>query len=359
MKTVFSSSEIAHVWATQRADWGKSPSALTFQGTILRSYATDLGRIFPAYREQCSFAVLNVTYYSNTTAKHQGQMRQAVSHFQTVFELGGLGRGEVLRPHSAAMTETEGRKALGRQIHAFQLAQAIKLHAASIRARKEWARDSYASEAAKALTQANQANAHFRLGKKMIESGELPVLAGVVAKREARATAQEKRRAAKQAKEYREATAHGVERMKEKVRAWRDGHEVDFGGVFSPSRSAYWNELRTVEGFTPNAHLRLAIGGTRVETSQGAQVLAATVRFLWAFVRKARYGQSEVSADVISRFPVLDHYTVRSIDSYGNLTVGCHSLTFAEVENVAILLNLPPFNGAPEEQPAIPAPAAV
>jgi hypothetical protein len=43
MKTILDSDQIAHFWAHARQEHGRSPSAMSFSGSVLHSYRTWIG----------------------------------------------------------------------------------------------------------------------------------------------------------------------------------------------------------------------------------------------------------------------------------------------------------------------------
>lgn len=87
MKTVFSNSELVHVGASQSQQEGRnSNGSLFFEGATIYSY----GRHFSIARFVAPGVVLfNGSSYSNTTAKHQSDVRRAVRHCR-VLELDGM-----------------------------------------------------------------------------------------------------------------------------------------------------------------------------------------------------------------------------------------------------------------------------
>lgn len=79
-KTVFSSDEVAHIWAKQSQSEGRnSAKNIFFVGKDIYSYGYHfcMGRIIDD-----KTVLLTDRSYSNTTAKHLGQVRYAVNHFE-------------------------------------------------------------------------------------------------------------------------------------------------------------------------------------------------------------------------------------------------------------------------------------
>ena len=83
MKTVFSNSEVAHVWAQQNQNEGRNPGgSFYFYNKTIYSY----GRHFPIATFHDSGAVLFTTQgYSNTTSRHISHVCSAISHKTVVY----------------------------------------------------------------------------------------------------------------------------------------------------------------------------------------------------------------------------------------------------------------------------------
>jgi hypothetical protein len=74
MKTVFSTNEVAHVWAQQNQDSGRNGNAtFSFSGTKIYSYSTCLG-----WFVKPGVVILDDAHYSPTTQRHQSHIQQAL-----------------------------------------------------------------------------------------------------------------------------------------------------------------------------------------------------------------------------------------------------------------------------------------
>jgi hypothetical protein len=77
MKTVFTNSQLAHVWSSGNQKSGRNAnSSMFFEGDIIYSYGSHY-IIAQKYRD---FVLINNTGYSVTTAKHTLDVRRAVTH---------------------------------------------------------------------------------------------------------------------------------------------------------------------------------------------------------------------------------------------------------------------------------------
>jgi len=94
MKTVFTSREIAHIWANSSAPYGRSPGNLSFDGDAIKSYATVIGRRIKD-RGRVAYA-LDRASFSNSTSKVQSRVWQAIPGDAKVFLLRCGVRGQSL-----------------------------------------------------------------------------------------------------------------------------------------------------------------------------------------------------------------------------------------------------------------------
>lgn len=79
--------EMCEVWANQTSGWGRS-SAMHFDGPVLYSYSTQIGRVFET-PGHTTFWVLNQYGFSPTTSKHQGHARSAIPHQSSIVTYSG------------------------------------------------------------------------------------------------------------------------------------------------------------------------------------------------------------------------------------------------------------------------------
>jgi hypothetical protein len=80
MKTVFNNNELAHTWAGQTQNEGRAGS-LYFNGKTIYSY----GSHFPIATMDGNNVLFTKRTYSNTTAKHIGLTRRAISHKTLIY----------------------------------------------------------------------------------------------------------------------------------------------------------------------------------------------------------------------------------------------------------------------------------
>ena len=80
MKTVFNNSELAHIWAAQTQNEGRAGS-FYFNGKTIYSY----GSHFPIATMDGNNVLFTKRTYSNTTAKHIGLTRRAITHKTLIY----------------------------------------------------------------------------------------------------------------------------------------------------------------------------------------------------------------------------------------------------------------------------------
>lgn len=82
MKQVFNTNEVAHIWAQQSQDAGRNSGGnFYFEGATIYSY----GGHFPIATIEGNNVLFTLRGYSNTTAKHIGKARGAVSHKNVIY----------------------------------------------------------------------------------------------------------------------------------------------------------------------------------------------------------------------------------------------------------------------------------
>lgn len=91
MKTVFDKSTVAHIWASQSQDCGRTSSDnFSFTGPKLYSYAQPIAYIldrehYVLGEDRKTIVLLNSSSYSMTTNRHQSLARQASRHFRQIY----------------------------------------------------------------------------------------------------------------------------------------------------------------------------------------------------------------------------------------------------------------------------------
>ena len=355
MKTVFKSSEISHIWAHAHENpagpmHGRCPGNLSFEtqlpnlqsqflyarefSSVLKSYSTVIARIVPGNgkhkKEFC--ALLNSRHYSRTTSGSQSAARRATQHL-TQFRIEGGWRGDTF--NFTGQQVFDALKSSG-------MRHVESAHKPRILART---RESLLASARLEFENANQAREFFALRCKPIDPAALAVLRpDLLAKHKVQAAQQ-----AANDKARREQLAARKKQIVDLLASlapvalanWRNRIEAD---ICEPLRALGHYRKPSLAVAPGNCALRLnsvssealALGGipTRVETSQGAQVLLRTVKFLGQLCARVKTSGQAMPASEIAALPVLDNYTISEIDADGNVRVGCHFIAFSEIQSI-------------------------
>lgn len=292
MKTVFTSHEIAHVWAHKSAPHGKSPSAVSFNGDVIYSYQTAMARHI-SHKGKAAI-ILNRTSYSVSTAKHQSRIACAIPSEATVFRVTGQQR------------ETELRLS-GSELFAHYLKEAEDaLKQAELPRIRQTTRDAHKGRAVGFLGQAKLANEFFGLRRKVDEKAIERLAASKV-----RAEKRER-----EAKEDRENLARVKQRAS--YEAWMRGENMaDYYTQFSPS-------------LFPTA---FRVEGDELVSTHGARVPLQAARVAYRFATSKRGQQWRENGEMCTA----GNYRLNAINEQG-IVAGCHRISWEEIERLAPVL---------------------
>lgn len=316
MKTVFTNSMLAHVWAQQTQEHGRSNS-MNFQGDTLYSYGTPIARIIPRRRGKGRVMLISSHGYSTTTAMHKNLAWQAWS----------TGMGESF--HVPSLGRSGGRhRELDSQIYPATVG-------VRHRANLKHLVDAYKSECARfkrALSRdwnnlenfAASANAYarafdFKVAIPDWRADEAKSLA-FRTEREARLSTPEHAAKREKARLAREALAiRKVELARlasaERITKWREGEPV----------SLNYSEARIGQ----SAMLRLRRDSATVETSLGATVPLEDAKRAYAAVLNVMAHGTDWHRNGSSL--QVGQFQIDRISASGDVHAGCHYFTYAEV----------------------------
>jgi hypothetical protein len=368
MKTYFKSSELPHIWAhahenPDNPQQGRCPSSETFNGNAYQSYGTVIARIIHG-KGGAVCAVLNGQNYSVTTSGHMSGVRRAVSHLP-VFVLNpakaspvDFQRGTCFDVSAVAIIDNLKAQSddLVQQAHALRI-RATTRHGLLCSARMK-------------LEQANAAITFFGSRRKpygfdsCVVSPDLLVKVSAAEKAEAicrenASQAEKERRARYEAFSVRRGEIFRAVHP-DMASAWRAGDidtAVETVNAGNPDYSFNKNEFlqyfpTSENGFWANSLLRVSQNGKRIETSKGAEVRTVHAALIIPLCRAANAAGKAVPADILASIPAVDTFTVNAIDAKGNLSVGCHHISLAELNILADKLTLP---GDGERNPLVSA----
>lgn len=292
MRTVFSNSQVAHVWAQQRQAEGRG-SNFYFRDSTIYSY----GGHFPIARFERPDVVLFTTgSYSQSTCKHLNYTRRALHGLPVrVFNVPyvqGTRHADNVADYATRYTAALEKAGRARRYADMHYRDAIAL-------REEHA-------------------AYCELF-----APDVAPLAEVSPElvREAAERSRERAKRDRVAREERDRAAKIA--MSADVAAWRNGERRDL-----------W-QWHSCGGETL---LRLSRDGSTIQTSRGAEVPVSVAPRLWAIVQAARHGV-DVSA-AYGRH--IGHFTLNRVERTGAVTIGCHTLLYVELSRMADALGFTP-----------------
>jgi len=319
-KHVVSNQQCVHMWAqrppnspTGEPAWARG-SSVSFQGKLLKSYATTVAAFVEA-ADGSAVALFSSNGYSHTTHRHLHFARRAVSgvlcfDVPTVAGRGGWSRDDLDHSKNLTYLVSEYEKRAERLMHMSADTDPIYLIQHVVGA--------YSSAIAYARL--------FALPEPIFwckpESAERQCLARLAALNR---TPERLRRIKEREAREAAALAKQIEVDKEARAEFRAGSTYTHSHVRCEQGGAL-----------------LAIVGDKVITSWGAEVPLADARRAFSAWRRivdanalphvrGNYAQTDAETQ-------LGHFTLDSIDSYGNITAGCHIIYRAELERFGALL---------------------
>ena len=296
MKTKGNNSDVAHYWANQVQDeLSNANGSFYYDGCTIYSY----GSHFPIASERDDVQylgnniILFTTHgYSNTTAKHMNHVHRAIDNQKKIFYV-----DDVLA--------VEGQDHLN-NFNEYKTRFTDKLKE-SVRSRKY-----KAMLFDDALCIARDANQYAQLFNLAIEPIDIEKYNLDEIKETLK---QEKIERAKQAKIK---AAQLLIDNAEKIAQWKAGER------------GYYNSLYGLP-----CMLRINKEDDTIETSQGANVPIKDAKLLLIYIRMYLNDQVEFEHKRVG------HYTLNKIANNGDVTIGCHFIKHAELQEISKLLNSP------------------
>jgi hypothetical protein len=293
MKTVFSNhNEVAHIWASQSQYEGRA-SNVFFEGETIYSY----GRHFPVARFAPEFG--NVVLftdkgYSNSTAKHKSIIRSAIpSSFNVIYcddpsrsvdHNLGIWERVVKRLRAEFDSKTHKITRGNLAVDIFRACEAAIVYSMAVKvSAPDWTNETNDEMSARDYV--------YELAK-----------------------AREAKREAKQAEAKRLAAIKAAERLP----MWENGEAVPLDGFYL---------LDTA----------LRVKGDNIETSRGARIPVSDAIKIWPLLYRAH--RTSTPLDMGLRSIQLGSYRFNSFDGH-TLIVGCHTITWPQLEKMAAKLNL-------------------
>lgn len=306
MKTVFSNSQLAHVWAQQTQAIGRSGS-MHFDGPTIYSYQTPIAKFYDVSAGTNRVCLITSETYSTTTSgKHMPAVHRALANSVRTFSV----------PHVVIGTNRHGRANAG--THQMNLdALLAKYDAIALRLKR--ARDITYLTDRDGFTASYQNLCLYAVTFGLPQPFRDPNADwhDVIAHRGA---AQAKRETpaylAAQARRAEKALTLETERRLK----WQAGLSYVWYGTDEKG----------------GAYLRLSNDGTRVETSQGAHIPVSDALGIIPFIRTIRESDDSWSGQPRR----VGSFQVTYIAANGDIKAGCHFIQFGEIDRIGNLLGV-------------------
>lgn len=306
MKTVFNNSMVAHIWAQQTQEQGRSNNGqFYFKGPTIYSYRDS----WPlAHFHESGLILINTQRVSNTTSRHESYVRGALAYDDS----------RIVYIDSVRIMERLLEKYTGSDIIANEITELfkIKVDSALVSASKRKKESTRANDINEAL---NALHTCEKLCKALKQSFPLHDLqeklkgdsAGIIAahKKEREELERVRKEAAK--------TGHDEELQK-----FRNGEPYNSNKLLKYTQDKY-----------------MRIKGESIETSGGAEfpIAHALKAFKLICAIKER-GESYRPDKTIH----LGHFKIDMINKNGDVKAGCHYVKWSEIESCAIALGIYP-----------------
>jgi hypothetical protein len=306
MKTVFTNSEVPHIWAQQNQPSGRG-SNIFFEGETIYSY----GRHFPMATIKGNDVFFTKRSYSVSTGKHLSRTQGAISHKNIIWVY------EVPVGDFKYLTSTHEKNMA-------KWKQAIKTLFEQLGNKKNRDVQGRINLINRQIEQLNIYCAYFKLKVKDSELKSLLKIATAPDFVEQARTAKEKENAANEKKMKQAAKAYD-----QYISLWRDYKDEEIKELPAKIKDLCNLYRQNQQSFT---RLRFNSGANRLETSKGVQIPAEIAKRAYIQLN----GCMEGSCKDIS-VPVMDYTITETGKDY--IKAGCHTIPKSDVQYIANLLN--------------------
>lgn len=315
MPQVFANDMVAHVWANQSQESGRSHNGnYSFEGRTLYSYSTAIARLVDTKQGGRAALVTSRTYSMTTSGKHMPPiwraLRDGVPSFRVPFvsamsaDSHGMNLAYLVEQYREAEKRLRGRGRVWGDI--------------GERLRSPWAAACDYAESFGVplpdgfpLTFADVDAIAAEIAQFRAERDAKNNTPEAIAKREAEAVKRAERKERKEREARRLASLKDSERRAE----WQAGAAINY------------------HGRTPNGGAYLRVKGDKLETSQGASVPLADAIQVFRFVKLCRdKGQAWQRNGARVR---VGHFQLDSVAPSGDFIAGCHRIEWAEIVSAA------------------------
>ena len=288
MKKVFTNAELPHVWVHQTQANGRS-STMSFAGPLIWSYRAPIASIVGKKNRAVLF---DNSSFSNTTAKHQNEIRRAIPFDLPVFSVPCIDEGKTI-DHKRNLK--------------FYRKKIEELVISAKRARKHT--ENYLRQSEIWTDTGNEYAEFFNLKTRFVPPSFSDVQEKIEAQAKTRKLEIKREKAFWKGKEEEERLIR-EEFLTAHLSAWRAGGNVYFPYSFK------------------EAFLRMV--GDEVQTSRGARVPVSHVKKVIPFIKEIQKGEKPAYKKN-GKTIHLGMFSLNAIDSEGTVTAGCHVIPFSEV----------------------------
>lgn len=304
MRTVFTNRMCAHVWVQQTQAEGRSGS-MRFTDNVMRSYAAPIAAIHKI-RGKKKALLITSRHYSTTTSQHCSEVRSAWDHdlgtIHYVPDIGGL----VTKPDHKRNKE-----------YFQEQYNKTKLYLSKMQASSwgDWSAQYLLREAEKADAYCDAFGfAHLKLD---VAGDTQTAYARILRLRSS--------------PEYR-SRKERIARERAAANARWEAQRIENARLVAENIPKWLNGEMTYLYNSDRVYLRAS--GEVVETSLGAQITLGEARALYLLMVRRLGGAW--SAEQVGLVPMLSNsFTLRSVNGFGTLVVGCHTIHWPEIEDFA------------------------
>lgn len=333
MKTVFSNSMVAHIWAQQNQERGRNSNrSMSFDGPCFYSYRTVIAEFHN------DLVLVSSTGYSNTTTRHQGYVKGSLSEEQEERMLHVPGKWGADNLHEKRNLKNLLDYVESELKHIFRT---TKKHKAE---RKEALLHKIAHyrkiETALGFTPEPMPLSVFRKAKKQValdKEHAAYMLKSYEERRAIEKQRQEEWRKGARSEKARDLWANKKSIVKERIRnkrkAWKGSFDERMERV-RPVILRFWkagfiDRLPYCKGLD---YLRLR--GENVETSNRATVPIEHAKRIWPLLERIIAGQTTLDRSIRVGYFAIDSYD-------GDIfKAGCHNIPASEIQDIAKRLKL-------------------
>lgn len=320
MKTVFSNSMCAHVWAQQTQPHGHSGS-MRFDGPTIYSYATAMAKI---HAEQNIVLINERTYSITTSGKHMPAIHSAIR-----------GRADIRVP------TIDPRCAADHKANLKSLERRYNETVATLKRARNINGDWQYERLRERFADLNVYAVAFKRKRPAFDvQREIDEIKAFCVAREARLNTPANIAKREKARVKRAAAAEVKNAAYLAEREAQEQARVKYRAELAAEQLTYIPRWRLGENlnlsYLEYALLRYNSAENRVETSQGAEVPASDAVRAVRFITKVRARGTLWQANG-EQLPV-GQFHINSIGPQGNIKAGCHKIEWAEIESLGVTL---------------------